>query len=183
MTPDEITAMEMHLKHGTAEIPIEEVLRMFAEYHRLQEQHQDVVRDRDRYRQAAEWIHTISGGGGPLPPEWGVPWRLRTERAEGVITDAREITRRLTARLVANAAYLDKPFTDAPEQSPWTRISDELSRLRPRWASAPRPALRPARRPRRWSARSERMRKTRTPPTKSSSCAPQSARATSSSAT
>ncbi|GAB1823550.1 hypothetical protein [Herbidospora sp. RD11066] len=130
MTPEEIRDIEMHLKHGTAEVPLEEVLRMITEYHRLWECHQDLSRDRDQLRQAAEWIHTISGGGGPLPLEWGTPWRLRAERAESVITGARENTRRLTARLVANAAYLDKPFTDAPDQSPWIGIHDDLARLR-----------------------------------------------------
>ncbi|WP_066373935.1 hypothetical protein [Herbidospora mongoliensis] len=82
MTPDEIRDMEMHLRYGTAQVPLEDILRMITEYHRLRERHEDLGRDRDRYRQAAEQIHTITGGGGPLPPEWGLPWKLRALRAE-----------------------------------------------------------------------------------------------------
>ncbi|GAA4626753.1 hypothetical protein GCM10023196_036270 [Actinoallomurus vinaceus] len=36
----------------------------------------------ERQNQAAEWIRTIAGGGGPLPSNWATPWRERTEKAE-----------------------------------------------------------------------------------------------------
>lgn len=58
------------------------------------------------------------------------PCADEVEKAAAVVEAAREAARRLTARLVATAPYLDKPYADAPGQSPWTRVSDQLSGLR-----------------------------------------------------
>lgn len=37
--------------------------------------------------------------------------------------------RRLFARIIASANLLDKPFTDAPDQSPWTRMKADMHAL------------------------------------------------------
>lgn len=36
----------------------------------------------------------------------------------------------LTAEIIASSSLLDKPFTNAPDQSPWTRIAYRLNQLR-----------------------------------------------------
>lgn len=56
---------------------------------------------------------------------------LRLQEAAGELLQARSAARRLTAALVANKHLLDKPFTDEPGLSPWTRgVKPALEGLR-----------------------------------------------------
>lgn len=63
---------------------------------------------------------------------------MSTEAAQPTVEDllaereaARNAARRLTAVLVASAHLLDKPFTNAPGLSPWSRgVSPALANLR-----------------------------------------------------
>lgn len=43
--------------------------------------------------------------------------------------DVRRVVRRLCGRIIASAHLLDVPFTDAPDQSPWTRMKRDMAAL------------------------------------------------------
>lgn len=44
------------------------------------------------------------------------------DRLRKSLEDARKATKRLTAGLIANAELLNRPYTDEPSLSPWTRF-------------------------------------------------------------
>jgi hypothetical protein len=51
------------------------------------------------------------------------PIRLRD------MEEAQRAARRLCSRIVASAHLLDVPFTDAPDQSPWTKLKADMTAL------------------------------------------------------
>ena len=66
----------------------------------------------------------------------------RATELEATLAATRKATQRLSSVLVASAHLLDKPFTNAPELSPWTRgVSPALNGLRSALGMSHAPAV------------------------------------------
>ena len=71
-------------------------------------------------------LRAIVDGEPDAPVKYGASVRLRHS------DDVRRAVRHLCARIIANAHLLDVPFTDVPDQSPWTLLKRDMARLK--WA-------------------------------------------------
>lgn len=85
---------------------------------------------RSRVRAYADVLARSSG----MVPDVDVAWKLHEiladePDAEVNIAEVRRAARRVCARLVASAHLLDVPFTNAPDQSPWTKAKRDMAAL------------------------------------------------------
>jgi hypothetical protein len=46
-----------------------------------------------------------------------------------LVAEVQRAKRRLYARIIASAHLLDQPFSNAPDQSPWTHIKADMAAL------------------------------------------------------
>jgi hypothetical protein len=68
-------------------------------------------------------LRAILGEAPDAEVTYGAPVRLRD------MDEVRRAARRLCSRIVASAHLLDVPFTDAPDQSPWTKLKRDMAAL------------------------------------------------------
>jgi hypothetical protein len=102
-----------------------------------QERSEEELRGRIR-----AYADLLAGSAGSVP-DVDVAWKLRAilgEAPDAEVTygapvklrdmdEARNAARRLCSRIVASAHLLDVPFTDAPDQSPWTKLKLDMAAL------------------------------------------------------
>jgi len=93
----------------------------------------------DRIRAYADLLASSAG----TVPDIDVAWKLRAilgEESDAEVTysapvklremgDAQRAARHLCSRIIASAHLLDVPFTDAPDQSPWTLMKRDMAAL------------------------------------------------------
>jgi hypothetical protein len=60
---------------------------------------------------------------------WDLAFRAGRAAEACDLEEIRRAARRVCARLVASAHLLDVPFTDAPDQSPWTKAKQDMAAL------------------------------------------------------